>query len=425
MTVVVSVEQVSKSYRLGMIGGRTLREDVARWTAAWRGKEDPTSTVGGLDHSRRIGDLFWALENVSFDVREGEVLGIVGRNGAGKSTILKILSQVTAPTAGRIRIKGRIASLLEVGTGFHPELTGRENAFLNGAILGMTKREVRRKLDEIIDFSGVEEFIDTPVKRYSSGMYLRLAFAVAAHLDPEILVVDEVLAVGDADFQRKCLGKMGEVAQGGRTILFVSHNLGAVRTLCHRAVLIDGGLVRLNGSVSDVIATYLARPKSSTARGIIEATTSRIGTGEARFTAVVTMQASGQPTDHYHYGETPIAVDATFDVHEEISDGVLEASIFTPDGVQITMSTTSSHETRKFKPGRHAFTARIDTVLVPGQYAIAVGIHHTQNGKSIDYVERAIEFEVLRVGRGGEQYFAAEPRGYIWPPVEWRVDETF
>ncbi len=261
---VIQVDDVSKSYRLGTIGGKRLVDDVNRSWARLRGKEDPLSKVSGNagtaaksnSQSEILTDHLWALKDVSFDVKQGDVLGVIGRNGAGKSTLLKILSRVTAPTSGEVRVKGRIASLLEVGTGFHPELTGRENIFLNGAILGMTKFEIRKKFDEILDFSGVEKFIDTPVKRYSSGMYVRLAFAVAAHLEPEILVVDEVLAVGDAGFQKKCLGKMGEVAGGGRSILFVSHNLAAVRSLCHRCVLLEDGRITEEGDPGRVIDRY-------------------------------------------------------------------------------------------------------------------------------------------------------------------------
>jgi lipopolysaccharide transport system ATP-binding protein len=258
MSTIISVENVSKAYRLGQIGGGTLKEDFARWTAKLRGKPDPFLKIGEEHHARHMGEKFWALDDVSFEVKEGEVLGVVGRNGAGKSTLLKILSQVTTPTSGQVKIKGRIASLLEVGTGFHPELTGRENVFLNGAILGMTKAEIRKKFDEIVAFSGVEEFIDTPVKRYSSGMYVRLAFAVAAHLEPEILIVDEVLAVGDAAFQKKCIGKMRDVATNdGRTILFVSHNMAAVKTLCSHGLLLSDGRLRLAGNVGEIISTYL------------------------------------------------------------------------------------------------------------------------------------------------------------------------
>src|SRR5689334_18202640 len=229
---VISVEKLSKSYQLGVIGTGTFLGDLNRWWARQRGRPDPYLKIGDANRDNRGGNTIQALDDVNFRVQQGEALGIIGRNGAGKSTLLKILSQVTSPSSGAVKVKGRIASLLEVGTGFHPELTGRENIYLNGAILGMTKAEISRKFDEIVAFSEVEQFIDTPVKRYSSGMYVRLAFAVAAHLEPEILVVDEVLAVGDAAFQAKCLGKMGDVAREGRTVLFVSHNMAAMRSLC-------------------------------------------------------------------------------------------------------------------------------------------------------------------------------------------------
>ncbi len=267
MSTVIRVEHLSKQYRLGMIGGATLREDLSRWWALKRGKDDPLATVGtGAGQPARIGERFWALKDVSFEVKQGEILGIIGRNGAGKSTLLKILSRITAPTEGVVKVKGRIGSLLEVGTGFHPELTGRENIYLNGAILGMSRREVDRKLDEIIAFSEVEQFIDTPVKRYSSGMYVRLAFAVAAHLDPEILIVDEVLAVGDAAFQKKCLGKMGDVAGEGRTVLFVSHNMGSVVSLTTRALLLEDGTIAFCSDPGSTIARYLSlRPSGAQA----------------------------------------------------------------------------------------------------------------------------------------------------------------
>jgi lipopolysaccharide transport system ATP-binding protein len=295
---VIQIDNVSKSYRLGAIGGGTLREDVSRWWARFRGRPDPSLKIGqeqraqsneqgaeSAEHearstkhearstkhghssptdapptdapTHRHTDLFWALRNISLEVKEGEILGIIGRNGAGKSTLLKILSRVTGPTEGEVRLRGRVASLLEVGTGFHPELTGRENVFLNGAVLGMTKSEIRRKFDEIVDFAGIDQFIDTPVKRYSSGMYVRLAFGVAAHLDPEILILDEVLAVGDAVFQKKCLGKMGSVAREGRTVLFVSHNLAAVNSLCSRVILLNNGRQIMEGDARTVTERYL------------------------------------------------------------------------------------------------------------------------------------------------------------------------
>lgn len=254
---VVSVEHLSKYYRLGLIGGGTLREDVNRLWAHMRGRPDPMIKIGEEDHGNRKGGQIWALRDINLEVKEGEILGIIGRNGAGKSTLLKILSRITAPTEGRATIRGRVGSLLEVGTGFHPELTGRENTYLNGTILGMSRAEVKSKLEEIVEFAEMGKFIDTPVKRYSSGMLVRLAFSVAAHLEPEILIVDEVLAVGDAKFQKKCLGKMKDVSSKGRTVLFVSHNMTSVRSLCSRALLLDSGMVTVEGPVELVIDEYL------------------------------------------------------------------------------------------------------------------------------------------------------------------------
>jgi len=259
MSTVIKVENLSKQYRLGTVGASTFKEDANRWLSRLRGKVDPYIHLG-VENDRTIQDdskFVWSLKDINFEVKQGDVLGVVGRNGAGKSTLLKILSKVTAPTSGSVKVKGRIASLLEVGTGFHPELTGRENIYLNGAILGMRKNEINRKLDEIIAFAGVEKYIDTPVKRYSSGMYVRLAFAVAAHLESEILIVDEVLAVGDTEFQQKCLGKMEEVSRGdGRTILFVSHNVSAIRTLCSKAILLNNGFINEYSDVNSVLKTY-------------------------------------------------------------------------------------------------------------------------------------------------------------------------
>ena len=272
MTTVISVEHLSKTYRLGQIGTGTFSRDLALWWAKVRGKPSPFLRIGEIDHGNRDGEDLWALRDISFTVEQGEVLGIIGKNGAGKSTLLKILSRVTAPTSGRIKVKGRVASLLEVGTGFHPELTGRENVFLNGAILGMTRQEVTRKFDEIVDFADVEKFIDTPVKRYSSGMYVRLAFAVAAHLEPEILLVDEVLAVGDAEFQKKCLGKISNVAYEGRAVLFVSHNMVAVEQICKSGILISNGKIDKIGEVNTIIEHYISSPGNidNLSKGVLE-----------------------------------------------------------------------------------------------------------------------------------------------------------
>jgi len=272
-STVIEFENVGKQYRLGVIGTGTLSQDLNRWWARVRGKDDPFLKIGEEnDRTKTDGTGFvWALKNISFDVQKGDVIGIIGKNGAGKSTLLKILSRVTSPTVGSIKIKGRIASLLEVGTGFHPEMTGRENIYMNGAIMGMTKDEITRKFDEIIDFAGVEKYVDTPVKRYSSGMMVRLGFAIAAHLEPEILVVDEVLAVGDAEFQKKAIGKMQDVSRGeGRTVLFVSHNMAAVKSLCTRGVIIKNGLIDYIGDINSTVERYLTDSDFSNNTRIID-----------------------------------------------------------------------------------------------------------------------------------------------------------
>ena len=261
MSIAIEFNNVSKQYRLGLVSTRTLSHDLNRWwQTAVLHKEDPYLKIGSVNDRSKAADseYVWALKDIDFKVEQGDVVGIIGKNGAGKSTLLKILSRVTGPTTGTIKAKGRIGSLLEVGTGFHPEMTGRENIYLNGAILGMSKQEINKKIDEIIDFSGCERYIDTPVKRYSSGMMVRLGFAVAAHLDPEILVVDEVLAVGDAEFQKKAIGKMQDVSQGeGRTVLFVSHNMASIRALCKHGVLLENGMVKMTGEIDDVVSGYL------------------------------------------------------------------------------------------------------------------------------------------------------------------------
>ena len=264
MSTVIKVENVSKLYSLKDVGVATIKSDLKRSWAKLRGKEDPAFLLAESNDrtSKGLSDFVWALKDINFEVKQGEVLGILGKNGAGKSTLLKILSRVAAPTTGQIKMKGRLASLLEVGTGFHPDLSGRENIFLNGSILGMTKAEIKKNFDEIVDFSGIDRYIDTPVKRYSSGMYVRLAFAVSAYLESEILIVDEVLAVGDAEFQKKCLGKMKDVSGQGRTVLFVSHNLGAVQNLCTSCLYLINGQIEEQGPTSKVIESYLSENKN-------------------------------------------------------------------------------------------------------------------------------------------------------------------
>ena len=267
MTTAIEFNNISKQYRLGLVSTRTLSHDLNRWwQTAVLHREDPYLKIGSTNDRSTAADseYVWALKDIDFKVEQGDVVGIIGKNGAGKSTLLKLLSRVTGPTTGTIKAKGRIGSLLEVGTGFHPEMTGRENIYMNGAILGMTKSEITRKLDEIVDFSGCERYIDTPVKRYSSGMMVRLGFAVAAHLDPEILVVDEVLAVGDAEFQKKAIGKMQDVSQGeGRTVLFVSHNMASVKRLCHTGVLLQNGSIKTIGQINEVVENYIGGEEKS------------------------------------------------------------------------------------------------------------------------------------------------------------------
>lgn len=262
MALAIKAEDLSKAYQLGEIGTGTLSRDLERWFAKLRGKEDPFLKIGETNDRTKKGksNIVWSLKDINFEIKEGQAVGIIGPNGAGKSTLLKLLSRVTSPTSGKFRVKGRIASLLEVGTGFHPELTGRDNIFLNGAILGMRKNEIKKKFDEIVAFSGVDRFVDTPVKRYSSGMYVRLAFSVAAYLESEILIVDEVLAVGDAEFQKKCLSKMGDISKGeGRTVLFVSHQMNSIEKLCEVSMLMDNGYINSIGDTKSIISKYLKK----------------------------------------------------------------------------------------------------------------------------------------------------------------------
>jgi lipopolysaccharide transport system ATP-binding protein len=320
---IIEVDNLSKRYQLGQFNAHTLRDEVE---GLFRRRSDKGS--GKVDQAE-----FWALRNITLSVDPGEVVGIIGRNGAGKSTLLKILSRVTEPTAGVARLRGRVASLLEVGTGFHPELTGRDNIYLNGAILGMTRAEIKAKFDEIVDFSGVEKFLDTPVKRYSSGMYVRLAFAVAAHLEPEILIVDEVLAVGDAEFQKKCLGKMGEVARGGRTVLFVSHNLHAVERLCSRAILIQAGRVDYEGAPARACGRYLGSATEWDFASRLKAG-SRQGDGRARVTEIEVLNSKREPVVELAAGE-PLRVKIRYTLTESIRSPIFGFALLTAAGVRV------------------------------------------------------------------------------------------
>lgn len=311
----ISIQGISKRYRLGAISRRTLSDELKHAWLKLRG-QDSAEHIGKVHRtSQRTNEIFWALQDITFDIPHGAILGLIGGNGAGKSTLLKILSRITEPTSGQAVIHGRVGSLLEVGTGFHPELTGRENVYMNGTLLGMRKREVAAKFDEIVAFSGVEKFIDTPVKRYSSGMYVRLAFAVAAHLEPEILIVDEVLAVGDAAFQRKCLGKMGEVARSGRTVVFVSHNMAAMQNLCDSCVVLKKGQIAFGpGPVEDGVADYLTRSRESISEALSNRK-DRMGHGNIRVTNIEFLNGEGRPVGHFNCGET-----ATFRIHYRIQN---------------------------------------------------------------------------------------------------------
>ncbi|HHU08320.1 MAG TPA: ABC transporter ATP-binding protein [Clostridiaceae bacterium] len=367
---VISVENLTKQYDLGVVGTGTIARDFERWWAKVRGYPDPYTIIGKDGVYNPYSGSILALDDVSFQVQQGEALGIIGRNGAGKSTLLKILSRVTAPTSGKVKVKGRIGSLLEIGTGFHPELTGRENIFLNGAILGMRKDEVTRKFDEIVAFSGVEKYIDTPVKRYSSGMYVRLAFAVAAHLDPDILIVDEVLAVGDAEFQKKCLGKMGDVAYEGRTVLFVSHNMVAVQNLCTRAILIENGIIKSSGETEEVITNYLS--ESKLANQFYSNPSERKGDKK------IWIQDLKLIPDRPRTGQ-PLKCILEVIADESVKNNIIaEYSIsFMTDRGQKVFQLHSGHMEKEFSigPGRSRIIAEIDSLLLtPGQYSINLWI---------------------------------------------------
>jgi lipopolysaccharide transport system ATP-binding protein len=408
MSTVISVEQVSKSYRLGQIGGGTLKEDFARWCAKLQGKPDPSLKIGQEHHARLIGQEFWALQDVSFEVKEGEALGIIGRNGAGKSTMLKILSQVTTPTSGQIKIKGRIASLLEVGTGFHPELTGRENVFLNGAILGMTKAEIRKNFDEIVAFSGVEEFIETPVKRYSSGMYVRLAFAVAAHLEPEILIIDEVLAVGDAEFQKKCLEKMKKVARDGRTILFVSHNMAAVVALCSRVVWLSDGKCRMIGNAREIGDAYLSTSAIKSEQKTDLLTFTRHGDAGSWGCIVSLEWLDGFPLRH----GCPIRARLEIEFTRPAEDIRVALGFCTAEGVRLITYDSDLNQSGCFsveKAGRQMFDLHIDTLpLNPGHYSIDVGCKLGEE-YGLDYLKGAASIEIVSGPNTPADYFGKEP----------------
>lgn len=395
MDLALRVENLWKEYRLGVFGHGMLFRDLQSWWARLRGRDDPNTWICLTPTSAASHGNFWALKGVTLDVKQGEVLGIIGRNGAGKSTLLKILSRVTAPTRGEIRTKGRVASLLEVGTGFHPELTGRENVFLNGAILGMKVREIQRKFDEIVDFSGVERFIDTPVKRYSSGMYVRLAFAVAAHLECEILLVDEVLAVGDAEFQKKCLGKMGDVARGGKTVLFVSHQLAAVSKLCTRSILLEDGMLEMQDATENVVRAYLAR-LSAIASIPLSDRKDRRGSGAIRLVRLTLQDQDGINVTCFHTGRNVrfliefdnLTGESLFNLHVS-----MEIDNHRGDRVTMLDSKYAQGLFSEIQADARAIVIHIDRLpLMPGVYRF--NLCFSVNEATADHVIGAGEFTV-------------------------------
>ncbi|WP_336686680.1 polysaccharide ABC transporter ATP-binding protein [Chryseobacterium bernardetii] len=413
----LKAENISKQYRLGEVGTGTLSHDLNRFWHKLRGKEDPYLKIGEANDRTTKGDsdYVWSLRDVNFEINQGDAVGIIGRNGAGKSTLLKLLSKVTKPTTGKIYTNGRIASLLEVGTGFHPEMTGRENVFLNGAILGMTRKEIKRKFDEIVDFSGVARYIDTPVKRYSSGMYVRLAFAVAAHLESEILIVDEVLAVGDADFQKKCLAKMSQVTKGeGRTILFVSHNMAAIKTLCNRGILLDTGKVTFQGNIDDAVLRYLGNNKTSSTNHFIY---------ENIRNAVFTLEEI--------ILKNPLkSMDEPLDENEEIeftTNFILDTD--QPERYHITYHLKNdygealfsfSSNDLKYKKGKNSLTCTFPKKFFQsGNYYLSFFL--VEDKKQAIIVENDIvSFSVIDGNREIGVYMGREP-GFIRPEFNWKI----
>lgn len=418
--VIIKFEEISKEYRLGVVSTQTFRGDLERWWAIMRGHEDPALKIGQSNELNKQGNTgnseqyIWALRNINLEISIGDVLGIIGKNGAGKSTLLKLLSKVTTPTQGSITINGKIASLLEVGTGFHPELTGRENIFLNGAILGMKKTEIKTKLDEIIDFSGVEKYIDTPVKRYSSGMFVRLAFAVAAHLDPEIMVVDEVLAVGDAEFHKKAMQKMRDVSKGqGRAVLFVSHNMSSIKYLCNKAILLSQGQIHYEGGVDDTIDRYLQL--TTTTSLFKESYLS--DDGRVRLKMPYWINNKGDIVKYYTYGDS-IVLRFELEFLSSFSEFNIGFGINRMDGQRIFTSHLLDDNSFK-KPALYSGKMVLDTEfnlnsLAPGMYMVSFGIRDEKEN-TILYSEDELKLEIGSIQLKNAGY------GVLWHTTKWMI----
>lgn len=424
---VIKVENLSKQYRLGLIGTNTIKDDLHRWWASVRGEEDPFLKVGEVNDRETKGesDYVWALRDINFEVGEGEVLGIIGKNGAGKSTLLKILSQVAQPTTGTVKMKGKISSLLEVGTGFHPELTGRENIFLNGAILGMSKKEIIQKYDEIVDFSGVERYIDTPVKRYSSGMYVRLAFAVAANLEPDIMIIDEVLAVGDAEFQKKCLGKMKDVSGSGRTILFVSHNMTAMGALCSKGIYLKNGKIIDYGEMLSVINTYMSDGSVVLAYKKWDELNAP-GDDSAKLLEVRLINEMQESVNFVLLGNKKFGIEFTYKITKPIIKPVPQIHFYTnkQDNIFISYGYYSNCEfytsDEVLKPGTYKSIAWLPNSILNTQlYQISVGLANLEKMALNFWNIETIMFEVIEDLTARKMLYKGTIGGLLRPELEW------
>lgn len=406
MSIAIRAENISKAYQLGEIGTGTLSRDLERWFSRVRGKEDPFLRIGETNDRTTKGssDVVWSLKDINFEIEQGDAVGIIGRNGAGKSTLLKVLSRVTSPTSGRITGKGRIASLLEVGTGFHPELTGRENIYLNGAILGMRKREINRKFDEIVEFAGVERYIDTPVKRYSSGMYVRLAFAVAAHLESEILIIDEVLAVGDAEFQKKCLGKMDNISKKqGKTILFVSHNMQSINQLCKSGILLVNGSVKESGKINKVIENYLqSEIQTRSEIDLNKVRVKKIGNRKVEFQkAELRKSANSRSTNIFSMGD---AIHLVFSIkfnNPNERNVKTAVELRTEDGIKIAnmIDIDSGFQVNYSDKQIETYSIILsNNILYPGKYYISLYAGDMSSIETYEYLEDCLGFEIIDGG---------------------------
>jgi len=394
MPKVIQVENLSKAYQLGTFGTGTISRDLERYWARMRGKEDPFLKIGEENNRTTKGEskVVWSLKDINFEIEQGAAVGVIGRNGAGKSTLLKILSRITSPTTGSLKVKGRIASLLEVGTGFHPELTGRENIFLNGAVLGMRKHEIKRKFDEIVDFSGVERYIDTPVKRYSSGMYVRLAFAVAAHLESEILIVDEVLSVGDAEFQKKCLGKMGDVSKGeGRTVLFVSHNMSAIKKLCNMGMLLNYGKLVSVGNTSEIIDGYLLNSELKTT--VVEIPEPKNAAETLGYATKLQIEDLNSNVIKEIPVGSPWQVRVAFKINKRAEHFIIGMGI--NNMLDVNLRTTWSSHADLAEGEYEAVFTENQLIFAPGSYNLILGL--TNYERSIQYLENVATFTVSDV----------------------------